>query len=49
MELEDFLKNPTGTMQIVLSSQIKLSSAERDSIVEILKDLHEESEVEDDK
>ena len=27
MELEEFLKNPTGTMQMVLSSQIKLSPA----------------------
>jgi hypothetical protein len=49
MELEEFLKNPTGTMQMVLSSQIKLSPAERDSIIEILKDLHEESEDKDDK
>jgi cytochrome c551/c552 len=49
MELEEFLKNPTGTMQMVLSSQIKLSPAERDSIIEILKDLHEESEDEEDK
>ena len=47
MELEEFLKNPTGTMQIVLSSQIKLSPAERDSIVEILEDLHEESDDEE--
>lgn len=47
MELEEFLKNPTGTMQMVLSSQIKLSPAERDSIIEILKDLHEEAEEED--
>jgi cytochrome c551/c552 len=49
MELEEFLKNPTGTMQIVLSSQIKLSPAERDSIVEILEDLHKESDDEEDK
>ena len=49
MELEEFLKNPTGTMQMVLSSQIKLSPAERDSIIEILKDLHEESDDEDHK
>lgn len=49
MELEEFLKNPTGTMQMVLSSQIKLSHTERDSIIEILKDLHEESDDEDDK
>jgi hypothetical protein len=44
MELEEFLKNPTGTMQIVLSSQIKLTPEERDSIIEILEDLHEEAE-----
>ena len=49
MELKDFLQNPTGTMQIVLSSQIKLSPAERDSIVEILEHLHEESDDEEDK
>ena len=29
-DLESFLKNPTGTMQIVLSSQIKLSEEERE-------------------
>lgn len=44
MKLEDFLHNPTGTMQMVLSSQIQLSSAERDSIIHILKGLHEERE-----
>ena len=49
MELEEFLKNPTGTMQIVLSSQIKLSPAERDSIVEILEHLHEESDTDEDE
>jgi cytochrome c551/c552 len=49
MELKDFLQNPTGTMQIVLSSQIKLSPTERDSIVEILEDLHEESDDGEDK
>ena len=49
MELEEFLKNPTGTMQMVLSSQIKLSEAERDSIVEILEHLHEQSEDKEDK
>jgi hypothetical protein len=36
-------------MQIVLSSQIKLSPTERDSIVEILEDLHEESDDGEDK
>lgn len=39
MELEEFLRNPTGTMMVVLSSQIQLSEAERDSIVRILKSL----------
>jgi cytochrome c551/c552 len=47
MKLDEFLKNPTGTMQIVLSSQIKLSPAERDSIIEILEDLQEEAEADD--
>lgn len=37
--LEEFLQNPTGTMQIVLSSQIQLSPAERDSIVRLLRGL----------
>ena len=44
MELEQFLPNPTGTMQLVLGQMIKLSPAERDSILHILKRLHEESE-----
>ena len=44
MKLEEFLKNPTGTMQVVLSSQIKLSPEERDSVIHILKQLHEESD-----
>ena len=48
MSLEQFLHNPTGTMQVVLSSQIQLSTTERDSIVRILKALHEEREEEDD-
>jgi hypothetical protein len=50
MPLEEFLHNPAGTMQVVLSSQIQLSPAERDSIIHILKQLHEESreEAEDD-
>jgi cytochrome c2 len=44
MKLEEFLHNPTGTMQMVLSSQIQLSPAERDSVIHILKGLHEEAE-----
>jgi hypothetical protein len=41
VSLEEFFHNPTGTMQIVLSQQITLSPAERDSIVHILTRLHE--------
>lgn len=42
--LEQFLHNPTGTMQMVLSQMITLSPAERDSVIHILKRLHEERE-----
>lgn len=41
--LEQFLPNPTGTMQMVLSSLIKLTPEERDSVIHILKRLHDES------
>ena len=44
VKLEEFLHNPTGTMQVVLSSCIQLSPAERDSIIHILKGLHEAQE-----
>ena len=44
MKLEEFLHNPTGTMQVVLSSQIQLSKEERDSVIHILKELHEDSD-----
>ena len=44
VKLEEFLHNPTGTMQVVLSSSIQLSPAERDSIIAILKGLHDERE-----
>lgn len=43
VKLEEFLRNPTGTMQVVLSSQITLSPEERDSVVHILKALHEDA------
>ena len=42
VKLEKFLHEPTGTMQMVLSSMIKLTPAERDSIIHILKELDEE-------
>lgn len=38
-DVESFLKNPTGTMQIVLSQQIKLTEEEREDIAELLEDL----------
>lgn len=42
VKLEEFLPNPTGTMQMVLGSMIKLSPEERDSVIHILKRLHDE-------
>jgi len=44
MKLEDFLVTPTGTMQMVLGQIIKLTPAERDSILHILERLHEAAE-----
>ena len=44
LKLDEFLRTPTGTMQVVLSGQIQLSPAERDSIYKILRALHEERE-----
>jgi len=44
VSLEEFLPHPSGTMQVVLSQMITLSPAERDSIVHMLKRLHEERE-----
>ncbi len=44
VKLEDFLAAPTGTMQVVLGSMIHLTPAERDSIIGILKQLHEQRE-----
>ena len=49
VKLEEFLHNPTGTMQVVLSSSIQLTPAERDSITRILKGLHEEREERDEQ
>jgi hypothetical protein len=44
VKLEEFLPNPTGTMQMVLGQLIKLTPEERDSVIHILKQLHEEQE-----
>lgn len=41
-DIESFMKNPTGTMQIVLSSQIRLSEEEREDIAELLEDLEKD-------
>lgn len=35
--LENFLKNPTGTMQTVLTTQIKLTDQEKEKAVRLLK------------
>ncbi|HJS42492.1 MAG TPA: hypothetical protein VJ755_03405 [Gemmatimonadales bacterium] len=47
VKLEEFFVSPTGTMQMVLSSMIKLTPAERDSIIHILKELDEERQERD--
>ena len=39
--LEDFLKNPTGTMAVVLSTQIQLTDAEREDAVVRLKSAYQ--------
>ena len=44
VRLDEFLAQPTGTMQVVLGSQITLTPAERDSIVSVLEALWREHE-----
>lgn len=39
--LEDFLKAPTGTMSVVLSTQIHLTDAEKAQVIELLKHAYE--------
>jgi len=39
--LENFLKNPTGTMQMVLKDKIKLTDDEKRKVVELLKYAHD--------
>lgn len=39
--LEDFLKAPTGTMSVVLSTQIHLTDAEKAQAIELLKKAYE--------
>jgi cytochrome c2 len=39
--LDDFLMNPSGTMQVVLSKQIQLSPEERREAIRLLKEAHQ--------
>ena len=39
--LENFLKSPTGTMQMVLKDKIKLTDDEKRKVIELLKYAHE--------
>lgn len=43
MPLDKFLKEPTGTMQIVLSSMIKLNNEEKAGIYKLLKEASQKS------
>jgi hypothetical protein len=40
VDLETFLDRPTGMMRLMLTSQIRLSPVDRDSIVQTLKGLY---------
>ena len=42
MSLEAFLANPTGVMRLMLGAHIDLTTADRDSIVAVLKMLYHE-------
>ena len=44
VSLEEFLPNPTGTMQMVLGQLITLTPAERDSVIHMLKQINEQQE-----
>lgn len=41
LNLESFLANPTGVMRMMLASHLRLSVADRDSMVRILRGLYE--------
>lgn len=47
LTLDEFFRAPTGSMQAVLRSEIRLNGDERDSIVRILKQLHVEHEAQE--
>jgi hypothetical protein len=40
MTLEAFLANPTGVMRLMLGAHLGMTTADRDSVVAILKRLH---------
>jgi hypothetical protein len=42
LNLEAFMVNPTGVMRMMLASHLRLSVADRDSIVVLLRGLYEE-------
>jgi mono/diheme cytochrome c family protein len=42
VSLESFLSNPTGVMRLMLASQLRLTAADRDSILHVLKGVYEE-------
>ena len=42
LNLESFMANPTGVMRLMVASHLRLSMADRDSIVVLLRGLYEE-------
>jgi cytochrome c2 len=42
LNLESFLANPTGVMRLMVASHLRLTMADRDSIVVLLRGLYEE-------
>lgn len=42
LNLEAFMANPTGVMRLMVASHLRLSAADRDSIVILLRGLYEE-------
>jgi hypothetical protein len=47
--LDDFLHNPTGTMAVVLSTQIHLTNEERNEAIRILTAAYQKKQAEDTK
>ena len=47
LTLDEFFRAPTGTMQAVLRQEPLLTRAERDSMVQIFKQLHVEHEAQE--